>query len=117
MYHLNIPKSRSPTHQLKDFPAASRPHSAASSVFDLPSTNVGLQSNHQTLATTPIRFSSTDSLTLEREAASYMVISGGTGCNGIVGAFGSRVTYVLPVSDNGGSSSEVSYNKPYLALA
>jgi hypothetical protein len=39
---------------------------------------------------------------------SYLVISGGTGCNAICSAFPqSRTCYVLPVSDDGGSSSEI----------
>lgn len=37
---------------------------------------------------------------------SYLVISGGTGCNAICAAF-ARASYVLPVSDDGGSSSEI----------
>ncbi|KAI0292244.1 UPF0052-domain-containing protein [Multifurca ochricompacta] len=37
---------------------------------------------------------------------SYLVISGGTGCNAICTAF-ARACYVLPVSDDGGSSSEI----------
>jgi hypothetical protein len=37
---------------------------------------------------------------------SYLVISGGTGCNAICAAF-ARACYVLPVSDDGGSSSEI----------
>ena len=38
---------------------------------------------------------------------SYIVISGGTGCNAICSAFEGNTCYVLPVSDNGGSSSEI----------
>ena len=38
---------------------------------------------------------------------SYLVISGGTGCNSICAAFALSACYVLPVSDNGGSSSEI----------
>ena len=38
---------------------------------------------------------------------SYLVISGGTGCNAICAAFALNACYVLPVSDNGGSSSEI----------
>ncbi|KAF8502804.1 UPF0052-domain-containing protein [Russula emetica] len=38
---------------------------------------------------------------------SYLVISGGTGCNAICAAFALSACYVLPVSDNGGSSSEI----------
>ncbi len=37
---------------------------------------------------------------------SYLVISGGTGCNAICAAF-AHACYVLPVSDDGGSSSEI----------
>ena len=37
---------------------------------------------------------------------SYLVVSGGTGCNSICSAFG-NACYVLPVSDDGGSSSEI----------
>lgn len=39
--------------------------------------------------------------------SSYLVISGGTGCNAICAAFDQRACYVLPVSDDGGSSSEI----------
>jgi hypothetical protein len=39
---------------------------------------------------------------------SCLVISGGTGCNAICSAFGTaNASYVLPVSDDGGSSSEI----------
>ena len=40
------------------------------------------------------------------ESPSYIVVSGGTGCNAICAAF-ARACYVLPVSDDGGSSSEI----------
>lgn len=40
------------------------------------------------------------------DGPSFVVISGGTGCNSICSAFG-NATYVLPVSDDGGSSSEI----------
>ena len=36
----------------------------------------------------------------------FLVISGGTGCNSICSAFGDA-SYILPVSDDGGSSSEI----------
>jgi hypothetical protein len=39
--------------------------------------------------------------------SSYLVISGGTGCNAICAAFAQSACYVLPVSDDGGSSSEI----------
>ncbi|GAA5882448.1 hypothetical protein JCM3774_001123 [Rhodotorula dairenensis] len=37
------------------------------------------------------------------------IIGGGTGCNAVVGAFAgaNRISYCLPVSDDGGSSSEI----------
>ncbi|WVQ73227.1 hypothetical protein IAR50_002793 [Cryptococcus sp. DSM 104548] len=38
---------------------------------------------------------------------SYLIISGGTGANSIAGAFGHSPAFVLPVSDDGGSSSEI----------
>lgn len=78
-------------------------HSAASSVFDFPIAKDAAQSRDA------VAHLISPALTSEPEdqSLSYLVVSGGTGCNGIVSAFGSNVTYVLPVSDNGGSSSEV----------
>ena len=38
---------------------------------------------------------------------SYVIISGGTGANSIASAFGTNPAFVLPVSDDGGSSSEI----------
>jgi len=38
---------------------------------------------------------------------SFIVISGGTGCNSLCSAFGENTCYILPVSDDGGSSSEI----------
>ncbi|CAK9780810.1 UPF0052-domain-containing protein [Cutaneotrichosporon oleaginosum] len=38
---------------------------------------------------------------------SYIVISGGTGANSFASAFGPSPAYVLPVSDDGGSSAEI----------
>ncbi|WVO12589.1 hypothetical protein L204_100194 [Cryptococcus depauperatus] len=38
---------------------------------------------------------------------SYLIVSGGTGANFIAGAFGHSPAFVLPVSDDGGSSSEI----------
>lgn len=43
----------------------------------------------------------------DTDLGTFIVISGGTGCNAICEAFGREASYVLPVSDNGGSSSEV----------
>ena len=41
------------------------------------------------------------------DSGSCIVISGGTGCNPICSAFGPDACYVLPISDDGGSSSEI----------
>lgn len=38
---------------------------------------------------------------------SYLVISGGTGANSFASAFGPSPAFVLPVSDDGGSSAEI----------
>ena len=38
---------------------------------------------------------------------SFVVISGGSGANGFVHAFGKDPAFILPVSDDGGSSSEI----------
>lgn len=39
--------------------------------------------------------------------SSLLVISGGTGANSLCAAFGNDACYALPVSDDGGSSSEI----------
>ncbi|OLL26010.1 hypothetical protein NEOLI_000183 [Neolecta irregularis DAH-3] len=39
--------------------------------------------------------------------SNILVFSGGSAANSIVSAFGSNVSYVIPVSDNGGSTSEI----------
>lgn len=59
--------------------------------LDIPETVQGQQQEPLESGTTP----------------SYLVISGGTGCNAICAAFALSACYVLPVSDNGGSSSEI----------
>ncbi|KZS90276.1 UPF0052-domain-containing protein, partial [Sistotremastrum niveocremeum HHB9708] len=41
------------------------------------------------------------------ESSDFLVVSGGTACNDICSAFGRDACYVLPVSDDGGSSSEI----------
>ncbi|KAF7310424.1 hypothetical protein HMN09_00584400 [Mycena chlorophos] len=77
--------------------------SPGSSVFDLPSQKPVQQTSrmpHISLsAPSPTSPNNTD--------ASYVVISGGTGGNAICSAFGPRACYVLPVSDDGGSSAEI----------
>ena len=57
-------------------------------------------STHPSIATEP----STD---VAETFPSSIVISGGTGGNAICAAFGDECHYVLPVSDDGGSSSEI----------
>jgi hypothetical protein len=80
---------------------ASGQDSPGSSVFDLP-----------TQPTRPSFFSSqppfsASALDSNDLCPSFLVISGGTGGNTICSAFGNTATYVLPVSDDGGSSSEI----------
>lgn len=45
--------------------------------------------------------------TIRRQDLSYLVVSGGTGANSFTSAFGASPAYVLPVSDDGGSSAEI----------
>jgi hypothetical protein len=49
---------------------------------------------------------SDDQATCNPHAPRFLVVSGGTGCNAICSAF-DAACYVLPVSDDGGSSSEI----------
>lgn len=46
---------------------------------------------------------------LPLELHQFCIIGGGTGCNAILGAFreAERAVHIVPVSDDGGSSSEV----------
>ncbi|KAJ7102528.1 UPF0052-domain-containing protein [Mycena belliarum] len=75
------------------------PGSPGSSVFDLPTQSTADRQIH---ALAPPALP-----TPSANAASCVVISGGTGGNAICPAFGARACYVLPVSDDGGSSSEI----------
>lgn len=82
-----------------------RTQSSSSFVFDIP-TDRALELAHRrpvSEARTPF----TAANSIDGVTQSYLVISGGTGCNEICSAFGEDVCYVLPVSDNGGSSSEI----------
>ncbi|RDB28608.1 hypothetical protein Hypma_015051 [Hypsizygus marmoreus] len=85
--------------------------SPGSSVFDLPiqsSLNSAGNSIGNGAGSTPQRYPSPNS-TLEGNIGndpSFIVISGGTGGNAICSAF-TNASYVLPVSDDGGSSSEI----------
>src|SRR5690349_5443724 len=75
--------------------------SPGSSVFDLP-----IQA---TVRPPPLQrqgSSQTGGSFVQANSASFVIISGGTGGNAICSAF-SNACYVLPVSDDGGSSSEI----------
>lgn len=91
---LSVPQTESPGSSVFDLPIQpalppfSSGHDASNIAFPLAS--VGRD---------------TDTDTPGRET-SYLVISGGTGGNAICSAF-RNVCYVLPVSDDGGSSSEI----------
>lgn len=71
--------------------------SPGSSVFDLPIQPAPV---FRPLATPSSQYPSIST-------PSFIVLSGGTGGNAICSAFGLNATYVLPVSDDGGSSSEI----------
>ncbi|KIY63245.1 UPF0052-domain-containing protein [Cylindrobasidium torrendii FP15055 ss-10] len=84
-FHLQVSGARSP----------------GSSVFDLPVANAQVPTPTPHLPpATPITQS------VSEKEISFVVISGGTGGNAICSAFG-NACYVLPVSDDGGSSSEI----------
>lgn len=87
----------------------SRRHSDASSVFDAHIGGVPIsavaESRRSPAAPSPDVMEGNKSS--NNDSTGFIVISGGTGCNAIVSAFGPNVTYAMPVSDNGGSSSEV----------
>ncbi|KAF9457476.1 UPF0052-domain-containing protein [Collybia nuda] len=78
--------------------------SPGSSVFDLPIQTSSAQQerarSQQLIDATPPTFATEPPL-------SFVVISGGTGGNAICSAFGNACHYILPVSDDGGSSSEI----------
>ena len=78
--------------------------SPGSSIFDFPAHR---ETAHTVL--TPRGHDLTSSSLASRPAdpGSYIIISGGTGCNPICSAFGPDACYVLPISDDGGSSSEI----------
>ena len=81
------------------------PDSPGSSVFDLPTQQYAAPG----LATQGDRSTVGLGVQLQRpleDDTSYIVISGGTGGNAICPAF-TNASYALPVSDDGGSSSEI----------
>ncbi|KAK0446486.1 UPF0052-domain-containing protein [Desarmillaria tabescens] len=80
-------------------------NSPGSSVFDLPVTASQERYQTSTPASANTPATSTQDAS-EASTTSFVVISGGTGGNSICSAFG-NACYVLPVSDDGGSSSEI----------
>ncbi|KAF5392018.1 hypothetical protein D9757_003347 [Collybiopsis confluens] len=87
------------------------PDSPGSSVFDLPIQNAPAATRATPhLDQRPPSLQAHLSLTVGQsspiDSASIVVISGGTGGNAICTAF-TKACYVLPVSDDGGSSSEI----------
>jgi hypothetical protein len=84
-------------------PGPHEPLSRASSVFDLPS----YEQNRSASKTPEVTGVHSTSHQI-RGDETFIVISGGTGCNAFCGAFDQASTcYVLPVTDDGGSSSEI----------
>ncbi|POY71619.1 hypothetical protein BMF94_5312 [Rhodotorula taiwanensis] len=65
-----------------------------------------LAAAHQPRPTPPATATDLDALLAIQD---FCIIGGGTGCNAVVGAFAGakRISYCLPVSDDGGSSSEI----------
>ncbi|KAJ7151642.1 hypothetical protein C8R46DRAFT_1304209 [Mycena filopes] len=99
-----MPRPSGPTLTVND----ADPGSPGSSVFDLPTQSAGPAPASQ--AHPSLKSASTSTGTNQPGASetSYVVISGGTGGNAICAAFGvANTCYVLPVSDDGGSSSEI----------
>ncbi|KAI0369914.1 UPF0052-domain-containing protein [Pilatotrama ljubarskyi] len=95
------------------FTLAPNPHnsgadSPGSSVFDLPTQSGQPQATPESRPSRAIAGQSTELIGPAAEnEISFVVISGGTGCNSICSAFGHAACYILPVSDDGGSSSEI----------
>lgn len=77
--------------------------SPGSSVFDLPTQ---LSNTAQLERRSAHLQEVSGQLTVDDLSPRFLVISGGTGGNSICSAFGDAC-YVLPVSDDGGSSSEI----------
>ena len=73
--------------------------SPGSSVFDFPARGGTVHKHHAGASPLLVPHSA--------HSGSFIVISGGTGCNPICSAFGPDACYVLPISDDGGSSSEI----------
>ncbi|KAF8203162.1 hypothetical protein BJ912DRAFT_943050 [Pholiota molesta] len=89
--------------------AVTQPNSPGSSVFDLPiqPTNPGANtSNDASQRQFPIADVDRRDFLVGADQPSCVLISGGTGGNAICSAF-VNACYILPVSDDGGSSSEI----------
>jgi hypothetical protein len=89
--------------------AVTQPNSPGSSVFDLPiqPTNPGTNtSNDASQRQFPIADVDRRDFLVGADQPSCVLISGGTGGNAICSAF-VNACYILPVSDDGGSSSEI----------
>ena len=86
--NLPFPNNPSPGSSVFDFPAHKEPEYTTQTPHD-----------HTRAPSSLVRHST--------DPGSYIVISGGTGCNPICSAFGPDACYVLPISDDGGSSSEI----------
>lgn len=86
--------------------SVTQPNSPGSSVFDLPiQPTLNTSNNDASLARFPhVDVSRRDSA--DDNQPSAILISGGTGGNAICSAF-DNACYILPVSDDGGSSSEI----------
>lgn len=81
--------------------------SPGSSVFDLPTQSLGVAQLERRPSQLPERLLTLQPPSLQAKSPpKFIVISGGTGGNAICSAFG-EASYVLPVSDDGGSSSEI----------
>jgi hypothetical protein len=84
--------------------------SPGSSVFDLPvhsTLNPQGKNPLRTRLSLTVQFNQTPTQDVGEPLPSFVVISGGTGGNAICAAFGNDCHYILPVSDDGGSSSEI----------
>ncbi|TFK57723.1 UPF0052-domain-containing protein [Heliocybe sulcata] len=82
------------------------PDSPGSSIFDLPTKPSLNLSTSAVPGGASREYVTLQAAEEQKESPSFLVISGGTGCNSICSAFG-NACYVLPVSDDGGSSSEI----------
>ncbi|KAF5312620.1 hypothetical protein D9619_003063 [Psilocybe cf. subviscida] len=88
--------------------SVTQPSSPGSSIFDLPIQSTNPQDPAARGASSLLRFpkSVEERVSHLLVDASFVVISGGTGGNDICTAF-DDACYILPVSDDGGSSSEI----------